>query len=170
MKLHQLYQLKSSRLLVEHPPATEETPLAPERAALETLASEMVMFETSEAKPTPFEQTLEAQGDMLAELNVLMARFQGNTQSEYYDFVTALTGLKTAHDTHHITPELVLRARESYRRLEKPETTASTHPPRQTKTDYSKPSHSVTCVARAANVATPRRQHQARPRGLSEAP
>jgi hypothetical protein len=115
---HHLYHLELSGLLVEHPPATEETPLAPERAALETLASEMVVFETSGTKPTPFEQTLTAQGDMLAELNVFMARFQGNTESEYQDFVTALAGLKTAHDTHHVVPELVLKARESYRRFE----------------------------------------------------
>lgn len=115
---HRHYHLELARLLVEHPPATEETPLAPERAALETLASEMVVLETPNTKPTPYEQTLAAQGDMLAELNVLMARFQGSTESEYQDFVTALTGLKTAHDTHHVVPELVLKARESYYRFE----------------------------------------------------
>jgi hypothetical protein len=115
---HHLYQLEVSRLPVEHPPATEGTPLAPERAALETLASEMLMLETPSTMPTPFEQSLEAQGEMLAELNVLMVRAQGSTQSEYHDFVTILANLKTAHDTHHIAPELVLRARESYRRFE----------------------------------------------------
>jgi beta-lactamase superfamily II metal-dependent hydrolase len=50
----------------------------------------MVLFETPNAKPTPFEQTLAAQGDMLAELNVLMARFQGSTKSEYHDFVAEI--------------------------------------------------------------------------------
>ena len=115
---HRHYHLELSRLLVEHPPATEETPLPPERVGLETLASEMVVFETPNAKPTPFEQTLAAQGDMLAELNVLMAGFQGSTESEYQDFVTALAALKVAHDTHHVVPELVLKARESYRRFE----------------------------------------------------
>jgi hypothetical protein len=78
----------------------------------------MVVFETPNAKPTPFKQTLAAQGDMLAELNVLTARFQGSTEGEYQDFVTALANLKTAHDTHHVVPELVLKARESYRRFE----------------------------------------------------
>jgi hypothetical protein len=115
---HHLYQLELSRLLVEHPPATEETTLVLERATLETLASAMIVFETPGAKPSVFEQTLEAQGEMLAELNVLMARFQGGAASEYHDFVTALTSLKTAHDTHHLAPELVLRARESYHRFE----------------------------------------------------
>ncbi len=115
---HHLYQLELSRLPAEYPPASEETTLALERATLETLASEMVMFETPGMKPSAFEQTLEAQGDMLAELNVLMARFQGGTGSEYQDFVAALAGLKTAHDTHYIAPELVLKARESYHRFE----------------------------------------------------
>jgi hypothetical protein len=125
---HRLYQVELSKLPGEQPVLTEATAaLDFERETLENLASEMIVFESQEAKPisssslvkpSAYEQSLEAQGEMLAELEMSLMRYQGHPLAEYQDFSAALTALKAAQETKHIAPELVLRTRESYHRFE----------------------------------------------------
>ncbi len=110
---HGLYTHELMRLPTTHPSETEViNPLETEDLNLEDLTSDT---------PQPlnvYEQSLEAQGKIIAELKVQMMRYQENNSSEYQDFVAALTSLQIAQESNLIAPDLVIRARDNYHRFE----------------------------------------------------
>lgn len=111
-QFHHLYALELMRLPAQPPVNTQVVNPMVKNPTLEELVADAPL------EQSVYEQSLEAQGKTVAELQVLMLRSQDNTLSEYQDFVAALTSLQLAQESNLISPELVLRARESYHRFE----------------------------------------------------